>query len=352
MTLPSRRRIADICRRSDYWRRSPASAGGRAGHKEWQYFYVAGDDVELVVNFSIMDSASRPGMAPGVEQARVALLVRTADGRWHGDLETADPRMVRLVGGQLDVRFDGSTLMFADDAYHLHACVRNAAVTADLVLRPAARPALVRSVPLGAHEPLQWFVVPRLLASGEVTVGGRRYRCVDRIGYHDHNWGRFDWGGDFAWEWGVGVATAATPWTVIFYRITDRGRHTVTAQGLLVWRGPQHVRTFRDLEVTVRSTGLLRAGRCLRVPRIMSLAVPGTASDIPARLEVEGRGERDAITVMLDLTDCAQIGVPNAPDDGMTLISECRGRASVRGWIRGEAVQAEATTLLEFNRAG
>jgi hypothetical protein len=309
--------------------------------------------MDVVVNFSIMDGAPRHGTTPAViECARLALLVRTGDGRWLGDVETADPQVVALSGGRVDVRLGPNTLVFADGAYHLHACVGVGGVSVNLVLRPAARPALVRSVPLGAYEPLQWFVVPRLLASGEVTVAGRRYRCRDRVAYHDHNWGRFEWGGDFAWEWGVGVATAATPWTVIYYRITDRARHTVAAQGLLLWRDDLHARTFRDREVTVRSTGLLRAGRCLRVPRIMRLAVPGTASDIPARLEVEGRSGGDVVTAVFDLEDCAQIGVPNEQDDGVTLMSECRARGAVRGCIRGHVVRAEAATLLEFNRVG
>ena len=344
--------VTRILERSDFWRRSPASAGGMAGHKEWSYFCVLDRNVELVVNLSIMDQPTLPGGAPGrLEEARVALLARTRDGRWHGDVEASDPGGVEIRAGRVDARMGRSALTFRNGAYRLDAQVGAQPVTATLVLRPTARPALARSVPLGSPEAMQWLVVPRLEATGEVRVGDDRYPIRRCPAYHDHNWGRFVWGGDFAWEWGIALAGGTDPWTLIYYRITDRGRHHAIAQGVLLWRGERHCRSFRDNGISVRSAGLLRPGRPLRVPRIMSLAIPGTAADVPRRLEISARSGHDVIDIALDLEDYAQIGVPNDSDDGVTTISECHGRASVSGRIRGDAVRFDSACMVELNRA-
>jgi hypothetical protein len=354
MTTAERDRypLARVVERCDFWRRSPATVGGRGGHKEWTYFCILTDEVDLIVNLSIMDYPAFPGSAPGrAEQARIALLARTPDGRWHGDVEMCDSNLVTLHAGRIDSRFGRSTLAFANGGYHLNAQLATRSVGARIALRPIARPAITRSVPLGLHEPMQWLVVPRLEATGEVVIGQVRYPFRSSAAYHDHNWGRFSWGEDFAWEWGVVLAGPTIPWSLVYYRITDRGRQQVISQGVLLWHGDRHCRTFRDRELDVCNSGLLRLGRCLRVPRIMSLAIPGTSADIPRRFEVEARGGDDALDIAVVLENGAQIGVPNDTDDGLTLISECRGQAHVSGRIRGDAVQFEGPSVVEFNRA-
>ena len=79
--------------------------------------------------------------------------------------------------------------------------------------------------------------------------------------------------------------------------------------------------------------------------------MPGTAGDIPRRLEIEARSGRDALDIIVDLEDGAQIGVPNDRDEGLTSISECRGRAGVSGHLAGEPVSFNAPSVVEFNRA-
>jgi hypothetical protein len=347
-----RQDLGHLIERSDFWRRSPASAGGRAGHKEWNYFCVLAEDLDLIVNLSIMDSGPQASGTPNrLEEARVLVLARTSDGRWYGDVETCDRAIVGLHAGRVEAQLGRSTLAFTDGAYRLDVRMGEDSIAARLTLRPTTRPALARSVPLGPTEPMHWLVVPRLEATGGVRIGNMCCQVDRARAYHDHNWGRFSWGGDFAWEWAVALAGRPVPWSLVYYRITDRGRHRAISQGVLLWRRDQHCRTFRDIDVRVRSTGLLRVGRALRVPRIMSLAIPGTASDIPSRLEIQARCGIDTLDVTLDLTDCAQVGIPNDGDAEMTCISECHGMIRASGRVRGEPVCFEAPSVVEFNRA-
>jgi hypothetical protein len=345
--------VERLLARSDFWRRSPASAGGPPGHKEWSYFCALGGEVDVIVNLSLTDRSPLAAGAPGrFEEARVTLLARTHDGRWHGDVDACDPGAVQVRAGSIDAQFGRCLLSFAGGAYHLDAQVgsQSRPVSVGLVLRQIARPAMARSVPLGPNAPMHWLVVPRLEATGEVRVGEDRYALRSAPAYHDHNWGSFPWGGDFAWEWAVALGGQTTPWSLVCYRITDRGRHRCISQGVLLWRDDRHCRTFRDSDLHVRGTGLLRVGRSLRVPRVMSLAIPGTAADIPHRLDVRASSGNDALEIELNLEDCAQIGLANDCDDGMTLISECRGRVKVSGCVRGEPVRFDGPSVVEFNR--
>jgi hypothetical protein len=353
--IPARVQAPDlggIVERCDYWRRSPASAGGPAGHKEWSYFCVLADEVQLVTAFSIMDRLAPAGAGlDRIEEARVTLLGRFADRGWRGAVEACEPATVALQAGRVGALFGRHALAFERGAYRLDVSIDEPPMRALLALRPTARPAMTRSIPLGEATPMQWFVVPRLEASGEVRLGDRRYHVRECPAYHDHNWGRFRWGGDFAWEWGIALSDSTSSWSLIYYRITDRGRHAVVSQGLLLWIGDGHSRTFRDSDLRVRSHGRLRTAGCLRVPRVMQLVVSGSAGDLPTRLEVSARRGHDALDVGFDLESCAQICLPDDDDSvGVTSISECPARATVSGRVDGRAVAFSCHSVIEFNR--
>jgi len=341
--------LAAIISRADYWRRSPASAGGAAGHKEWSYFCLLGHELQMVVAFSIMDSSAEGSAAPAVEIPRVAILAHAPD-RWTAIVESCPSSEPSLTAGRIDARFGGQSLAFTRGAYRIDLASDAPRMRASLLLRPVARPGLTRSIPLGGVTPMQWFVVPRLEADGDVWLGQHHYRLDRSPAYHDHNWGSFAWGGDFAWEWGIVLSAGSPAWSLIYYRITDRGRHHVVSQGLLVWRGDRHCRSFRDGALDVRSRGRFRTAGCTRVPGIMRAALNGEAADLPAHLEVSAHAGSDRLELRFELQSCAQIGVPNDGDDGVTCISECPSVAVVDGIVGGEQVQFTSHALIEFNR--
>lgn len=352
MSHRDRRSVDAAIEHCDFWRRSPASVGGPGGHKEWSYFCLLGDECQLVTAFSIMDRRTHAATGPdGVEEAHVIVLVRTPSSGWTCGLDTCTRDSVAIRAGRVDGRFGSHALAFRGGRYTVDLDMDDPRLGATLSLRPCARPALTRSIPLGHATPMQWFVVPRLEATGVVRVGSRSHEVRACPAYHDHNWGRFRWGGDFAWEWGVAVSATVDGWSLIYYRITDRGRHAVVSQGLLLWQGADHGRTFRDGDLSVRGHGLLRTAGCPRVPRVMHLAVMGSAGDLPRRLEASARHGRDAVDVAFDLETPARIFVPDDDgDEGVTSISECPATATVRGRIDGAAVAFTCHSVVEFNR--
>lgn len=346
-----RARIASLIRQSDYTRRSPASAGGRIGHKEWSHFCVLSDAVDLLVNFSLMDSV-RPGQRHRTEVPRLTLLAR--DERWYGAVDRFETEEVQAPGGRIDLDLGANRLRFAQRRYEIDVASRSNEVAAKLCFEPLAMPALTTSIGLSSGRFMKWLVVPRMRASGEITVDGRTH-CVEHApAYHDHDWGYFDWGDDFAWEWGLVLPRdAASPWSLVYMRISDRGRLRVLSQGVLLWKHDAHARTFRGRDLRVGQRGFLRTAGALRIPRVMSLVSPGTSADVPREMTIVAEADRDHLALDVSLLDLAQIGIPNdLGDRGVTLLSEARGSAHVEGRVRGERVCFDGPAIVEFNHAG
>lgn len=345
--------IASLVRQSDYLRRSPASAGGRLGHKEWTHFCVLSDELDLLLNLSLMDHGHGDGGVPRAEVPRLTVLARSDASGWVGDVDTFAAGEIDVRGGRIDLDLGPNRLRFRRGAYELEAATASGELAASLRFEPLALPALTTSIGLSAGGYMKWLVVPRLAAHGEVRLGGRRIPLRDVPAYHDHDWGAFDWGDDFSWEWAVVLPpTLALPWSLVYMRISDRARVRVLSQGLLLWRGDAHFRTFRGRDVRVESVGFLRPPRPLRIPRVMALAAPGRALDVPRRLEARAVHGDDVLELALDLRDLAQVGIPDDTDcEGVTLLSEVRAAARVDGRVRGERLGFDGPAIVEFNHA-
>ena len=332
--------IVQAIRRSDALR-GPPLFGGAAGHKEWYHFCVSAGGVELLVNLSLVVDAQQR------QHARLSLLA--FDGQWSGGVERCPPESVSARPGQIGVRMGGSAMDFSRGCYRLSVHPRDMGTTAELVLEPAVMPAQVNNVRGLDGAPINWAAVPRLRASGWIRTGGVTHHLDGAPAYHDHNWGHFGWGRNFAWEWGyVLPEDLDNPWTAVFARLNSRGHTHALMQLLFLWRGTEMVRAFRARDITVRREGLLRPASLLKVPPPMALLAPGTATDIPARLRVDAVGAGDVAALGFDCGPVAQVIIPNDADDGVTIINEVAGRARLEATVRGEQVQISGPAIFEF----
>ncbi len=345
---PANPAITRALRRSDYFRRSPAAVGGPGGHKEWMHFCVYSEAVDVLINISFVDDLHSVDAARPASLGRWILLART-DG-WHGDIDTyADESELRVFAGQLDARLGDNEVRFRDGVYELRGALRDRPLAVDLRLEPVTFPSLVHNVQVEDGPPIHWLVLPRLLASGTITVGSRTFPVLEAPAYHDHNWGHFGWGRDFAWEWGFGLpADPEVPWSVVFVRLGDRMRTRSMMQGLMLWKDARQHRLLRDHEVEVRHEGLLRPDRLFKVPGVMGLISPGLATDIPRRTIIAARSGEDHLEAVFHAEDVAQVILPNDADLGVTIINEVAGALVVEGRVRGEAVHMSGRTIFEY----
>ena len=275
----------------------------------------------------------------------------TAAVRWHGDVENFAGGDAVIRGGSLDLDFAHNRLRFTD-AFAIDVELREHPIRLALRLRPTTMPAFVAGIPMLEGPPLSWAVVPRLEVAGTLAIDDRRYALDGALAYHDHNWGHFLWGHDVAWEWGFVLPEHSdVPWCVTFVRLTNRSRTLALAHKMLVWRGVDLTRVFREGEISVAtSLGFLRRPAVFKIPRPLALTAPGTLTDVPAWTETTAAADGDELECRCEADDVAQVLIPSETELGVTIFNEVTARARVRGRIAGEPVDFVGRSIMEFIR--
>ena len=341
-------RPADVLARAlghlDAFQGPPAAAWpcpDRGDYKEWQHFSVHGHGVDALINYNVASGGR------GAREGHVTALVR--EGAWDGDVDAYAGEAVVLRRDRLDASFGRSALALRDGEYHLSVALADRPISLSLALRPETAPLLRYHVPFGPGASAHWLIIPRLRARGTIAIDGREHRLEGAPAYHDHNWGRFAWGGDFAWEWGYGLpACAANPWSVVFTRLGDRARTAVSMQALLLWKGGRQHRSLSGRDVEVIEEGRLRPRRIVKVPRVMALLAPEAATDVPRRLEVRAAAGSDHLRLRFEAEDLVQILVPNDRELGVTVLNEVKSSIRLDGVVGGERVEMEGHGMFEI----
>jgi hypothetical protein len=294
-----------------------------------------------VINASIVDDL-RPAAAKDRERARLLVLAYDGDA-WHGEI--AEPEGADIRAGQLAATFGGFAITHGGADITLRGSVDSLAI--DLTLRAETFPSLASGVTIGDSAPINWLVVPRLVANGNVTIAGRVYAIENASAYHDHNWGFFSHR-DFAWQWGH--SAGASPHSVVLARLLDGGHTATFMDALLVWSGPRQARVFRGDELAIEPEGFLRPARPFTLPAAASLLVGHLATEVPSTLHIRAHAGGDSITGAFEATSVARIVVPHDENLDTTVIHEVDGHLRLAGTLHGARFELDAPAMFEFLR--
>jgi hypothetical protein len=343
------RRIRRAVEWGDYVRGAGLRLNDAIGYREWLHFCFTRDDLDVLVNFSLSDD-TRPAASPDAERARIVCIVRS-DG-WDGDVDEFEPCEVHAHRGRVDLRFGESSVRYDGDVLRVVVRCKRRPIAIDLTLTPVTVPSIINDMVLSDGLPAHWFLIPRLVASGSITVGGLRLVVDGVAAYHDHNWGYFRWGRDFAWVWGYGhPVTADATWSMTFGRQTNRVGGTDFVRGLAMWRDARQWRLFDTRDVALREEGRLscEAPRgTLTLPRSMALLVPGRAAGVPAKLCGRACSRGDVVEFEFRAEHVSRILLPNDDDLGLTIINEVSGEISLEGSVHGERLEGRGRAIVEF----
>jgi hypothetical protein len=311
-------------------------------YKDWLHLnvFLPGEQAVALVNVSLHGP-------PHDERARavgVGLLGRIG-GDWSGGVEVAgqgeiavDPQGVFMRTVSLATTRDGSALK---------AAVRRPedGLVADLTAVPVLRPvAFDVSAPFGSGW-IGWRAVPLMRLAGRLTLDGRDVPLDGAYGYHDHNWGRWFWGDDAAWEWGAFVLPGPT--SVVFARACDKS-HAET--------GPAHVflvhgdRVYQfpagrvELVLAERHPALER-----RVPGALAAIHPDRRTpDLPGRVELRAEGGSGAFELVFDAGSAAQLILAEPTRPGSGFINEIAGGCRLTARLGGATVRETGIGIFEY----
>jgi hypothetical protein len=330
---------------TDHTRLSEETAKHPEWYKEWYHFCIIGPHIEAVVNFSILRD-NRSGVPNGSRQARVILLVH--ENNWDGEVIDIPTRDVRINPGRIDLHFGHHHMFFREGVFNLSLALETRPITLDLKIEPLTYPLLRSRATIGPGA-IDWLVVPRMQASGTIICDQRVHHLVNVPAYHDHNWGHWLWGQDFAWEWGFALPTSGTDmWSLVFDCMTNRARSQTQELKLCLWKGDRLVRIFAHRDIQVVPQGYLKRQKVPKFPPIMKLIAPEMTTDVPRRLDIEANTGKDHLTCHFEAEDVAQIIIPNETDLGETVINEVTGTMEAWGNVKGDTVEIKGKGFFEF----
>jgi hypothetical protein len=332
--------------REDFWRWPGGAAHPRARFQEWQHFVVFGDGIDLIVNFSVRVPAG--GVAP--DEARLVVLAR--DDRWWGFIDEVDPGAVIAGADGREVRFPQGRTSVQADGYRVQVSSPEHDVALDLTLRPAALPMVVRRSEITPGRRLDWVVVPRLTVEGTARAGDRTRALDGATAYHDHNWGCFDWGDDYTWEWGALLAEGdGAPLSVLYSAGMNRARTRLHYEYAVVWQGAETALSASGPDVVTRWSDRHAAPASLRLPGVMALLRPRRDRDLPGSVTVEARNGPDRVEARFGVESSAEIIIPSDGDPlGSLGLHECVGAAEIDAVLGGRPVRQKGRGVFEFVR--
>lgn len=277
-----------------------------------------------------------------------AALFSGPSGSFYGNVEVMALSEAKL--GAASILLERTAVAADHRARHVYASARfdEDGARANLIARydKGARPIrLERRLPFGSGW-ISWLVVPRLQLEGTLELGGKPLALDAAVAYHDHNWGRFHWGDDIGWEWGVFPSSASGP-CVVFSRASDRN-HQRLGEPILVLDHCGRRRSFQGEAVELEFGGRF-AGRLRRLPgALAALRQDRMAPDLPGRLRVRASDGVDFVEVRFWTRAAAQLIAADPERSGCSFVHELTGRALTRGQLGGTAFEEQGAGVFEY----
>ena len=286
--------------------------------------------------------------APSDPRARAvaAALVDVPGVGWAGNVAVRDLDRAQLRPGGVAVDVAALAVDHAAGSVEASAHLRDDALSLRLSARAEAPATAVEErLPFGDGW-ISWYVVPRLAVTGHLAVGEARLDLAGASAYHDHNWGRWHWGDDVAWDWGCFLAPAPGP-AVVVARTADRSRRRLGPPFVVV-QAEGRRRTYRGAAVTLERSGH-HPGLLRRVPGAMAaLRSDRAAPRLPAAVIVAVDDGRDRLRLRFSVRAAAQLVLADPVTGRHSFLHELSGEFVCDGRVAGSDVGDRGLGVVEI----
>jgi hypothetical protein len=232
----------------------PANSAQMPLYNEWHYFNVMDEEQNLSIICTFKLS--------GIFGASQILLGSYSNENSKTSLGSYPISDAKYSSQTPDVKINNSTVTLTPLGYSVHAEADGGSMVFDALFKPEGEPspeynASGFSPVYGGN--ISWIVAsPKMKVDGKITVNGKTYTLKNARGYHDHNWGYWDWG-DIGWDWGQATQTKnklngndVGKYSLNFGNITDLDATQSLMSVLNLWRNKEVVATFSGSEMQIK----------------------------------------------------------------------------------------------------
>ncbi|MCK4938509.1 MAG: hypothetical protein KAR85_07885 [Methanosarcinales archaeon] len=238
-------------------------------YKEWHYFNIIDEtnDLKFFVTFNVGGNQTE---STGYGIVLMAYMI--------GDYPSATQEYYSIQS--IDVSDDSPDLTFNDNnyvrlmpnGYRVNAEINGTDVYGnpihiiyDATYIPKADPTQIFNGDIGdTPGDMNWVsAAPACKVEGSLTINEVKYNLDGVRGYHDHNFGIWDWGDNIGWDWGQAIEmnyddpdTDVGRYTIVLGRLTDGSHIPDTGNRLLLWKNKAQIGIFQNVEFKYVMMGL------------------------------------------------------------------------------------------------
>lgn len=265
-----------------------------------------------------------------------------------------------------NVTIASNTVKLTPQGYSVHVVSEDGSQVFDALFKPEVEPSPVFSSfgfsSLYGGE-INWIVAsPKMKVNGDLTVNGKTYTLKNARGYHDHNWGYWNWGDDLGWDWGQTTQTKNSlngsdpgKYSLNFGNITDAGYTKSFRSVLTLWRNKEIVATFSDKDIQIIHSNPFVGP--VPEPYLNAYMPPGSFP-LPLNTDIlvsSDSGDNLNIKFKTELDHCAPlpVAVPVVDANGNIMVKyriiwEMIGTYQVDGEIDGKPISYTADGFMEY----
>lgn len=330
-------------------------------YNEWQYFNI----IDEKQNISILCSFQLNG---ALNSAQVLFGYHTNDGISNASPKASSLSEAKYSSRSPDVTIGNSTVKLTPKGYSVHIVSDDESKVLDALFTPEAEPSPVDT--FRGLSPVHGGYINCLVASskmkvnGKLTVDGKEYILKNVRGYHDHNWGYWNWD-DIGWDWGQVIETkecsngnSIGKYSLTFANFTDANRTRSINPVLNFWRNQEMVASFSGKHMRVEHSNF----KDVPIPLYPGAVLPAGSFPLPLDTKISASsktGDYLNVNFTTELENSAPIPVPVLTLDlngqivvKYRLIWEMLGTYNVDGKIRGKSVSYTADGIMEYVSGG
>ena len=328
-------------------------------YNEWHYFNVIDEKQQL----SLICVLKLNG---ALDASQVLLACYFNDGSSDSYFKAYPLSIAKYSSKTPDVTIDNSNVKLTPEGYSVHILSEDGSKVFDALFKPEAEPSTEFSTTGFPHGGvIKWIVAsPKMEVNGKFTVNGKEYTLKNAIGYHDHNWGYWDWR-DLGWDWGQVTqsknlfdGTDIGKYSINFGNITDSDYTRSLNSDLNLWKNREVIATFSNKDMQVEHSNFSSEDIQLSPVAIL----PGNKFPLPRNTKVivsSKSGDYLNINFMTDAehSDPIPITIPTLDTNGnkvteFRIIWEMRGTYQVNGKIKGKPISFTSSGFMEYVAGG